>query len=323
MAEMDATRACVVCGNALTSKMDKKCCGAECSAEHRRRWMADRWSKRKPEMSRLQCAHCSAEFLTSHAKQQKYCGSACRNMADSVREYGLSVCCAVCGVSFPRNGAVKLCSDECRHARNLQHQRESALRAGRIKGQQQLTCAHCKASFTGRADRAYCSGECKDAARRLSGAQAASNAKYSAANKDRISSYGRRYKAMRRATGGIDKTHDRVRKLRMKLVCGSLSAADIRAIKAERCDCLYCGLQLDHAAKVMDHMDPLSKGGAHDRSNIVVCCAKCNLSKSAKQFADWLLIVPATRRKMIARVYEMKRGATFEQPSLFGAMLAA
>ena len=40
MAEADATRACVVCGNALTSKMDKKCCGAECSAEHRRRAVA-------------------------------------------------------------------------------------------------------------------------------------------------------------------------------------------------------------------------------------------------------------------------------------------
>lgn len=201
MAESKSTRACVVCGNALTSKMDKKCCGADCSAEHRRRWMADRWNKRKPEMSRRQCAHCSAEFLTSHAKQQKYCGSACRGMAAQVQERELSRLCAVCGREFPRCGHIKFCSDECRDARNRSHQRASALRHGRLKGPQQLTCAHCDASFTGRADQLYCSGKCKDAARDKALLSASRNA-WREKNIDRVRAHCNEYKARVRAERG-------------------------------------------------------------------------------------------------------------------------
>lgn len=200
MAEVDATRACVVCGNTLTSKMDKKCCGADCSAEHRRRWMADRWNKRKPEMSRRQCAHCSAEFLTSHAKQQKYCGSACRVMAAKAQEGELSRCCVVCGREFTRCGHIKFCSDDCREACNRDHHRASALRNGRIKGPQQLTCAHCFRSFAGVANKVYCSRGCKDAARDKS-THAAARKAWGEKNAERVRAQGKEYKARVRAEG--------------------------------------------------------------------------------------------------------------------------
>ncbi|WP_443078262.1 HNH endonuclease [Streptomyces sp. SP17KL33] len=50
--------------------------------------------------------------------------------------------------------------------------------------------------------------------------------------------------------------------------------------------CAYCG---DHATH-LDHVEPLSRGGADIESNIVPACASCNLSKGAKTLAEWALL---------------------------------
>lgn len=47
--------------------------------------------------------------------------------------------------------------------------------------------------------------------------------------------------------------------------------------------CAYCGRFATH----LDHVRPLSKGGADKESNIVPACAPCNLSKGAKTLAEW------------------------------------
>ncbi|MFI2188009.1 HNH endonuclease [Streptomyces sioyaensis] len=49
--------------------------------------------------------------------------------------------------------------------------------------------------------------------------------------------------------------------------------------------CAYCGAHATH----LDHVTPLSKGGADVESNIVPACAPCNLSKGAKTLAEWSL----------------------------------
>lgn len=49
--------------------------------------------------------------------------------------------------------------------------------------------------------------------------------------------------------------------------------------------CAYCGAVATH----LDHVEPLSKGGADVESNIVPACAPCNLSKGAKTLAEWSL----------------------------------
>lgn len=49
--------------------------------------------------------------------------------------------------------------------------------------------------------------------------------------------------------------------------------------------CCYCGA----LAKHLDHVHPLSKGGADAEHNIVPACATCNLSKGAKTLAEWAL----------------------------------
>lgn len=47
--------------------------------------------------------------------------------------------------------------------------------------------------------------------------------------------------------------------------------------------CCYCGLWATH----LDHVVPLSRGGADTESNMVPACAACNLSKGAKTLAEW------------------------------------
>ena len=327
MADANVTRTCVVCGNAFAVNGRQNACSAKCKAERTKQVVHKCKVKSGIARDKEQktCAGCGKTFATARASQV-HCSTACKQsvkVAPSERD------CVVCGMTFLGKHGKAVCSIACDATRQRGFQ--AASNARKVKPTKQ--CLWCKCEFvvgelTGTK---YCSEEHsrlaklrRDNTREVTAEQrAAWNAAYRKNRHAFVRQSDNAYKARVRAEGNRDRTPDRLRSQRIKLVCGSLSQSDVAAIKAERCDCLYCGVSLADCDKVMDHMDPLSKGGAHDRSNIVVCCAKCNLSKSAKRFADWLLIVPASRRKMVARVYEKKRGATFEQPSLFGAVLAA
>lgn len=48
--------------------------------------------------------------------------------------------------------------------------------------------------------------------------------------------------------------------------------------------CAYCGCAGDME---IEHVVPISRGGAHDISNIVPACAPCNSSKSAREMEAW------------------------------------
>ena len=45
---------------------------------------------------------------------------------------------------------------------------------------------------------------------------------------------------------------------------------------------------LDHHAAVIDHVEAFSRGGAHDESNFVTACNKCNASKNNRNVEDHL-----------------------------------
>ncbi|MFD7257804.1 HNH endonuclease [Streptomyces sp. NPDC059874] len=47
--------------------------------------------------------------------------------------------------------------------------------------------------------------------------------------------------------------------------------------------CAYCDARATH----LDHVHPLSKGGADKESNMLPACARCNLSKGAKTLEEW------------------------------------
>jgi 5-methylcytosine-specific restriction endonuclease McrA len=50
--------------------------------------------------------------------------------------------------------------------------------------------------------------------------------------------------------------------------------------------CAYCPA----TATTQDHLIPLSRGGAHTASNIVPACLRCNSSKGARTFLEFLLL---------------------------------
>lgn len=52
--------------------------------------------------------------------------------------------------------------------------------------------------------------------------------------------------------------------------------------------CCYCDARAEH----LDHVVPISKGGADAEHNLVPSCAACNLDKGAQLLADWAPIRP-------------------------------
>lgn len=68
--------------------------------------------------------------------------------------------------------------------------------------------------------------------------------------------------------------------------CG-VSAKDWRLSLADALGlCAYCN---EHPPKLtMDHIEPLSRGGAHDPANIVAACDRCNKSKNDLPLVVWM-----------------------------------
>ena len=50
--------------------------------------------------------------------------------------------------------------------------------------------------------------------------------------------------------------------------------------------CAYC---LESAGATMDHVVPISRGGAHDLANIVPACASCNASKGNRSILEFAM----------------------------------
>lgn len=54
--------------------------------------------------------------------------------------------------------------------------------------------------------------------------------------------------------------------------------------------CSYCGARPERLS--MDHIDPLTLGGAHDPDNLAPCCGSCNSSKHNTPLLLWLALRP-------------------------------
>jgi 5-methylcytosine-specific restriction endonuclease McrA len=60
---------------------------------------------------------------------------------------------------------------------------------------------------------------------------------------------------------------------------GGLTYAEYRELLDQACVCTYCSCPLDENNRTLDHVVPLSRGGAHDASNLVAACRSCNSAK--------------------------------------------
>ncbi len=61
-----------------------------------------------------------------------------------------------------------------------------------------------------------------------------------------------------------------------------LNPARLAALRSGAC--FYCGAE---KCGGVDHVVPLSRGGAHELANLVGACASCNSSKGAKLLSEW------------------------------------
>lgn len=52
--------------------------------------------------------------------------------------------------------------------------------------------------------------------------------------------------------------------------------------------CSYCGIGCKNDYQI-DHIEPLSKGGAHELSNLTIACPTCNREKSDTSLLIWLI----------------------------------
>lgn len=71
-------------------------------------------------------------------------------------------------------------------------------------------------------------------------------------------------------------------KRRSKTKQGDVTAQQLLELQQNAKVCYWCNASLKNKKVHIDHYVPLSKGGEHTLSNLVVSCDKCNLRKNAK-----------------------------------------
>ena len=81
--------------------------------------------------------------------------------------------------------------------------------------------------------------------------------------------------------------NSRNRRARVKAAEGRHTADDVRRIfSAQRGKCAHCRISIK-AGYHVDHIHPISRGGANWPRNLQLLCAPCNLRKKAADPIDW------------------------------------
>jgi 5-methylcytosine-specific restriction endonuclease McrA len=72
---------------------------------------------------------------------------------------------------------------------------------------------------------------------------------------------------------------------------GTLTRGVVGRMFADAKDCPYCCEPVSVGDKTLDHRNPLSRGGVHGVSNVVICCRTCNVRKRDLPFDMWMKLV--------------------------------
>jgi 5-methylcytosine-specific restriction endonuclease McrA len=96
--------------------------------------------------------------------------------------------------------------------------------------------------------------------------------------------YGKKF---RKTHKDMINTWGRNRRALLKESHGSHTVQDISYLyKAQKGKCFYCKKKLNNVYDV-DHIIPISRGGANDKYNLVLSCSFCNGSKGSKLLVEW------------------------------------
>lgn len=104
-------------------------------------------------------------------------------------------------------------------------------------------------------------------------------------NKDKANGYSKKWSDN---NPEFKRARSAKRRAIVKSIDGSHTAADVRMIynNQNRC-CAVCKTRLNGKFHV-DHVVPVSAGGANDKDNLQILCAPCNLSKGAKDPIEFM-----------------------------------
>jgi len=94
---------------------------------------------------------------------------------------------------------------------------------------------------------------------------------------------------------------------------GSLTVEAMRHLFGAARRCPYCSDRFTKSRKSLDHVEPISKGGAHSIRNVVICCLDCNLRKGAQTFAEWIETLDQKHQQSARWMYVRRFGAPPEQ----------
>ena len=98
-------------------------------------------------------------------------------------------------------------------------------------------------------------------------------------NREYDRAYARAWNAAHLERRRLTQHKYRVRKLEGAI--GVVTLEESRRILSR--PCIYCGAQAEH----LDHVVPVSRGGAHSVGNLAPACADCNLSKRNRFVIEW------------------------------------
>lgn len=267
-------RNCVTCGKEFSAKANQKHCSDVCRNGTKMTREQYRESvKAKPDS---RCEFCGSEYKSylggksiAMGHKSRFCSRECmakhreENAKPKFSNVFLLVC-QVCQRSFYSNNCLRRhCSDACRIATNRKSARESNLRlSGVDKSARKCKC--CGSVFKpayGVKKRDFCSSSC--AKRFFSRLRCKTHRR-------RARSYGVKYEHVN-PISVFDRDGWRCK------LCGVKTPKELRGT-------------IDQRAPELDHIVPLSKGGAHSYENTQCLCRKCNGAKGNKPLGQLLLI---------------------------------
>jgi len=101
-------------------------------------------------------------------------------------------------------------------------------------------------------------------------------------NQDQVKAYQKSYAAS--AHGKLVRNNaEHRRRAKIKQTEDAATNAEVQALMTQATNCAYCDGDFDlFRRRSLDHVRPLSKGGAHKLENLTVACGPCNSKKGAK-----------------------------------------
>ena len=87
---------------------------------------------------------------------------------------------------------------------------------------------------------------------------------------------------------------------------GSINSESLKDLFIPSKNCCVCDDKMEFNDKTLDHIVPLSKGGRHILSNVMVMCHRCNSAKNNKLPKDWFLSLSDTSKFSVVKYFESR-----------------